>query len=55
LTVLRREGVTMENAVHALDCIMERYGSYEEYFLREFELDHDKIAKLRDLYTEEIA
>ncbi len=54
-TVLRREGVVLENAVHAIECMRKEYGDLETYFLKEFELDSEKIKRLRELYTEEDA
>lgn len=37
----------------SLDAIKERYGSYETYFLKEYELDAEGLARLRRLYLEE--
>lgn len=36
----------------AISAIKEKYGSFEAYLLAEYNLDNEKIAELRDKYTE---
>ncbi len=36
----------------ALDAVIARYGTFEEYLSAEYSLDADKIAKIRVMYTE---
>ena len=45
------EGVDREIGAWTLRGIRERYGSYENYFLQEFGLDTEEIARLRAIYT----
>lgn len=50
--VLASEGVIPESVHMLLEEIKERYNTYENFFLHEYELDSDGIAKLRDMYLE---
>lgn len=46
------EGVSRQSAKNALDAILKRYGTFENYFLQEFDLSSQKLEELRSYYTE---
>lgn len=50
--LLSVEGVSASMGEGALDEILQRSGSYEEYFAREYGLDSKRLAALRDFYLE---
>lgn len=45
-----RYRVFSKHADAALDVILDRYGSWEDYFRGEYGLDHSRLASLRDAY-----
>ena len=45
-------GVSEDVGLNVIKSICTRYGSKEEYFLREYGLDEDALRKLRDFYLE---
>ena len=45
------EGVSRKTAENALQAILSRYGTFENYFLKEFDLDEQRLNNLRDMYT----
>lgn len=45
-----RYGVLSRYADAALDAILDRYGSWEDYFREEYGLDHSRLTSLRDAY-----
>ena len=46
-------GVSRANAECTLDAILERYGSFEVYFQKEFGLDNERIRALREAYLKD--
>ena len=50
--VIAVEGVIPEEVHMVLAEILERYGSYENFFLHEYGLGETELQKLRDLYLE---
>ena len=46
------EGVLKENMIASLQAIIKSYGTYEAYFLDQFDLDQNGLDHLRDLYLE---
>ena len=46
-------GVSRVNAECTLDAILERYGTFETYFEKEFGLGRERLKALRDKYLEE--
>ena len=46
-------GVSRVNAECTLDAILERYGTFETYFEKEFGLGRERLKALRDTYLEE--
>ena len=46
------DGVLDQTFDTVMDCILERYGSYESYLEEEFDLDEEELKRLRDLYLE---
>ena len=47
-------GVGLHNLAAGLDAVLEKHGSWEAYFAAEYGLDEQRLARLRDLYLEEI-
>ena len=45
-------GVTKEIGNIVLDTIYNAYGSFEEYFEKEFNINQEELQRLRSLYTE---
>lgn len=50
--LLSVEGVDEAMGAGAIDEILQRFASYEEYFAREYGLDEKRLAELRDFYLE---
>lgn len=48
-------GVSRSNAEYTLDAILERYGSFETYFEKEFGLDYGRRKALMDAWLEDPA
>lgn len=46
------DGVLNRTFDTVMDCILERYASYESYLQEEFDLDEKELKRLRDLYLE---
>lgn len=49
---LAHPGVSVQNALVSLQLILQRYGSYERYFLEEYGMDERVLRRLRDMYLE---
>ena len=46
-------GVCVDNAILSLRAIIQRYGSYERYFLEEYGIDARVLYRLKSMYLEE--
>lgn len=51
LLIQSSEGVTRLAAEHALQAILDKYASFENYFYQEFGLDETRLEQLRQNYT----
>ena len=52
--MLIHEGVDRSFGEAVISSIKERYSDYETFFLKEYALTADDLARLRDLYLEPI-
>lgn len=50
--VTRQEGVVPETFDTVMDSILDKYGTYDNYLEKEYNLDLLKLNKIRDKYTE---
>ncbi|MGT2929239.1 tyrosine-protein phosphatase [Streptococcus dentasini] len=51
LLIQASEGVSRQTAEHALQAILDKYDTFENYFYQEFGLDEARLKQLRQNYT----
>ena len=52
ILITLQDGVRQEIFDLVMDSIEERYGSYDEYIMKEYDLNEQDLIRLRNLYTE---